>query len=149
MIRIDRTNSDNQDFQKLVSLLDADLAKRDGEEHAFYHQYNTIDALKHTVVIYENESPVGCGAMKLFEPGIMEIKRMYTVPEFRGMGLATMVLNELESWASVLNHVKCVLETGKRQPEVIRFYLKNGYKTISNYGQYAGINNSVCLEKRL
>lgn len=36
MIRIIRTDSDNQDFTELVRLLDADLAERDGNEHAFY-----------------------------------------------------------------------------------------------------------------
>jgi hypothetical protein len=39
------------------------------------------------------------------------------------------------------------LETGKKQPEAIRLYEKNGYKLIPNYGQYAKIDNSVCFEK--
>jgi len=39
------------------------------------------------------------------------------------------------------------LETGKKQPEAIALYKKNGYKLIPNYGQYAEIENSVCFEK--
>jgi putative acetyltransferase len=53
----------------------------------------------------------------------------------------------LETWASELSFEKCILETGKRQPEAIRLYEKNGYKRIPNYGQYAQIENSVCFEK--
>ena len=44
---------------------------------------------------------------------------------------------------------KCILETGKRQPEAIELYKKNGYRIIPNYGQYAGIENSVCFEKEV
>ena len=79
----------------------------------------------------------------------MEIKRMYTSPESRGKGIASSVLSELEGWASELSYEKCILETGKKQPEAIGLYEKNGYKTIPNYGQYAGIENSLCFEKHL
>jgi putative acetyltransferase len=74
---------------------------------------------------------------------------MYTLPEFRGKGIAAMVLHELEKWAAELSFEKCVLETGKRQPEAIGLYTKSGYKTIPNYGQYARIENSVCFEKAI
>ena len=77
----------------------------------------------------------------------MEVKRMFTLPESRGKGIATKVLNELENWASELGYAKCMLETGKRQPEAVRLYQKNGYKQIPNYGQYINMDNSVCFEK--
>ncbi|HJZ39393.1 MAG TPA: hypothetical protein VJ203_03440 [Bacteroidales bacterium] len=40
-----------------------------------------------------------------------------------------------------------MLETGKRQPEAIELYKKSGYKLTPNYGQYAGVENSLCFEK--
>ena len=54
-MQILRTNSENVDFQNLVHLLDAYLAEMDGEEHDFYHQFNTIDMLKNCVVIFEDK----------------------------------------------------------------------------------------------
>jgi len=144
-----KTNSQNPDFINLVKLLDAELAKRDGEDHAFYSQYNHIDRLNHVVVLYSNYLPVACGAIKEFESKKTEIKRMYTFPEYRGRGLATTVLIALEEWAADLGYDFTVLETGKRQPEAIALYKKNGYIRRSNYGQYDGIENSVCFEKRL
>lgn len=149
MTKLIRTNSDNPDFVSLVRLLDADLAKRDGEEHSFYAQFNTIAKLKHVVIAYENAKAAGCGAIKEQAPGTMEVKRMYVLPENRKGGIATQVLTELEHWAHELGYPKCVLETGKRQPEAIELYKKNGYKIIPNYGQYAGVDNSVCFEKKL
>jgi len=147
MIRVIRTDSDNQDFIHLVKYLDADLAERDGDDHSFYAQFNKINKIKYVVVAYENSKPVGCGAIKEYAPNTMEIKRMYTLPESRGKGIATKVLTELETWAGELSYEKCILETGKKQPEAIGLYKKNGYKLIPNYGQYAGIENSVCFEK--
>jgi len=149
MIEIIRTDSDNQDFTGLVKYLDADLAKKDGNDHSFYAQFNKVDKIKYVVVAYENGKPVGCGAIKEFSANTMEIKRMYTSPESRGKGIASKVLNELEKWAIELYCNKCVLETGKRQPEAIALYKKTGYKIIPNYGQYAEIENSVCFEKKL
>ncbi len=149
MAKIIRTDSTHPDFISLVKLLDADLAHRDGKEHSFYAQYNKIDMIKHTVVAYEDEKPVGCGALKEFAPDTMEVKRMYTLPEYRGKGIAKKILAELERWADEMSYAKCILETGKRQPEAIALYTKNGYKPIPNYGQYAGVENSVCFEKRL
>ena len=149
MITVRRTDSDNPDFIALVKLLDADLAKRDGADHSFYAQFNKIDKIKHTVVAYDDNNPVGCGAIKELDPAAMEVKRMYTLPESRGKGIASTVLSELEKWAAELSYKKCVLETGKRQPEAIELYKKCGYRIIQNYGQYAGIENSVCFEKNL
>ncbi len=147
VIKIRRTNSDDKDFIELVKWLDADLAKRDGNEHAFYAQFNKIDKIKYVVVAYENDNPIACGVIKEYAPGIMEIKRMYTLPGSRGKGIATQILIELEKWAAELFFEKCILETGKRQTEAIALYNKNGYKLIPNYGQYTGIENSLCFEK--
>lgn len=144
-----RTDSDNSDFQKLVRELDKDLAIRDGDEHAFFDQFNKITNIKYVVVVYDNEIPVGCGAIKEYETDVMEIKRMFVPLEKRGNGIASVVLQELEKWATELNYKKCILETGHKQPEAITLYKKNNYTLIKNYGQYADVASSVCFEKTL
>ena len=149
MIIITRTNSDDPDFVKLVRLLDAELARRDGAEHSFYAQFNKIDKIKQVVLAYEDGKPVGCGAIKEYAVDKMEVKRMYVSPEGRKKGIATKILAELEVWVRELSRTKCILETGKKQPEAIGLYKKSGYKLIPNYGQYAGVENSVCFEKEL
>lgn len=149
MLKLIRTDSANPDFISLVKKLDAFLAEIDGEEHAFYAQLNKTDLLKQAVVVYENDKPVGCGAIRLFEKNAMEIKRMYTEPACRGKGVATLVLTELEKWTKELGFEKCILETGLRQPEAVSLYRKTGYRQIPNYGKYAGVANSVCFEKQL
>jgi putative acetyltransferase len=149
MTKLVRTNSDHPDFAGLVKLLDEYLATVDGKDHSFYAQYNKIDNIKFVVIAYESKNPVGCGAIKEYDVHTMEIKRMYVPPENRGKGIASAVLMELEKWAIELSYTKCILETGRRQPEAIRLYTKNGYTLIPNYGQYAGMENSVCFEKEM
>ena len=149
MINLVRTNSDDLDFINLVKNLDAELAKRDGNDHSFYSQFNKIDKIKHVVLAYENNRPLSCGAIKEFNATTVEVKRMYVSPEMRGKGIAAEVLLALEDWAKELAYTRCVLETGKRQPEAIRLYEKCGYVRIPNYGQYIGVENSVCFEKNL
>jgi len=149
MLTLKRANSTNPDFQNLVRLLDQDLKIRDGEDHDFYHQFNKTDALKNTIIAYLHDQPVGCGAFKNYDPQTVEIKRMFVHPDFRGQGIASGILKELEAWASELNYAACILETGKNQPEAIALYQKVGYTIIPNYGQYAAVENSVCMRKTL
>jgi GNAT superfamily N-acetyltransferase len=74
---------------------------------------------------------------------------MYVPPVHRGKGIASVVLKELEVWAKELSYSKAILETGKKMVEAIRVYEKNSYSIIPNYGQYVGVEESVCFEKRL
>ena len=149
MINLKRTTSTDEDFRSLVSLLDRDLAIRDGADHSFYNQFNKIDNINTALVYYEDGKPVGCGAFKEFDGESVEIKRMFVLPDFRGKGIAAEILSELENWAAELNYTTCVLETGIKQPEAIRLYQKSGYQLIPNYGQYEGVATSVCFRRKL
>jgi putative acetyltransferase len=149
MIRVVRTNASDTDFRKLVASLDQELAVLDGADHAFYAQFNTLDAISHAVVAYLGLEAVGCGAFKPFDARTVEVKRMYVLPTVRGRGIAGQILTELETLAAESGYAACVLETGLRQPEAVRLYEKNGYVHIPNYGQYVGDSNSVCLRKEL
>ncbi|MCT2561448.1 GNAT family N-acetyltransferase [Chryseobacterium herbae] len=146
---ITRTDSSHTDFQNLVKLLDADLAIRNGDDHSFYDQFNKIDSIKNCIVIYIDEKPGACGAFKKFSEDTVEIKRMYTHPDFRKRGLATAIVQELESWAKESGYTKAVLESSLEQNEALSVYEKSGYCKIPNYGQYIGIDKSVCYEKIL
>jgi putative acetyltransferase len=149
MVKLIRTDSSNGDFQALVTLLDQYLRQLDGDDHAFYAQFNKIDALRNVVVAYLNDQAVSCGAFKPYTDDMVEIKRMYTLPDFRGQRLAAQVLLELEAWAGELGNEACVLETGKRMPDAVRLYQRSGYELIPNFGQYEGDENSVCMKKSI
>lgn len=149
MIKLLRATSSNEDFIGLVELLDDYLRVLDGSDHEYYNQFNKIKLLDHVVVAYKDGQSVGCGAIKHFEPGTMEVKRMYVDPKFRGLGIGRKILEELERWTIEMSCKKTILETGKRQFEAIALYKNCGYSLIPNYGQYKQMENSVCFEKHL
>jgi len=142
-----RTDSSNIDFQNLVKSLDAILSEHNGENDDFFAQFNIIDTIKNCVVVYIDDIPAACGAFKPFSEDTVEIKRMFTHPEYRKRGLGSSVVKELENWAVELNFKKAVLETSQDLKSAISVYERQGFHRIPNYGQYIGVEQSVCYEK--
>lgn len=149
MTELIRTTSENTDFRKLINALDEDLYQRNGEAQLQYRQYNQVDLIDHVVVVYFEGKPVGCGCYKRFDDQTVEMKRMFVLPEMRGKKLAARMLQELEKWAIEEGNTAAVLETGHRQVEAIRLYNVAGYSLIENYGQYIGMEESICYRKEL
>ncbi len=148
MTTIIRTNSENKDFKKLVELLNADLAKRDGENHPL-SQFNSIENIKNVVLVYEDQKPIGCGAIQEYDLSIVEIKRVYVLPESRGKKVGKIIISELENWAKELGNSKCILVTGTNQPEANRLYIRNGYSSIPKYGKLIEFENILCFAKNI
>lgn len=146
-MKLIRTTSENADFIALVRELDQYLAVVNGEAHGFFAQFNKIDMLKHTVVAYIDDTPAGCGAFKAFDASSAEIKRMFVQPAFRGKGIASAILKELETWAAEEGFTACILETGSHMPDAVALYAARGYDVTARYGQYVDSALSVCMRK--
>jgi putative acetyltransferase len=148
MMEILRTNSSNALFKILILKLDQELSDKYGELQKKYDQYNIIES--DTVVIaIDNKTPVGCGCYKKFDNDSAEIKRMFVDKSYRGQGISKKILKELENWAKEKGYKQTLLETGFRQSEAIGLYKGFGYKIIENYGQYIGIETSICMMKQI
>lgn len=146
MITIKRTTSDNTDFKKLSNLFDEFLIDIDGEERDFFAFFNN-KFLEHVAVFYKNKIAVGCGGFKRYDSNTAEIKRMFVHPDHRNEGLAKIILQELENWVKEENFQNYILETSPKLEAAISLYLKFGYSFIPNYGQYIGVENSICMRK--
>jgi putative acetyltransferase len=101
------------------------------------------------LVARRNGKPVGCGAIRPFEPGVGEIKRMFVVHEARGFGIARTILENLETFAKNFGYRSVRLETGLKQPEAISLYQSAGYQRAPCYGPFRKNPMSVCFEKNL
>jgi GNAT superfamily N-acetyltransferase len=102
------------------------------------------------LVVREAGRAVGCGGVCRFDETRAELKRMYVVPESRGLGLGRLLLVALEEEARRLGYEGIVLETGDRQPEALGLYESAGYERMPTcYGIYATRALSLCFEKRL
>jgi ribosomal protein S18 acetylase RimI-like enzyme len=101
------------------------------------------------VVASIGDTDVGCGAVRLIDDGVAELKRMFVVPEFRGRRIATDVLCALEAEARALGASRVVLETAIRSPEALALYGRAGYREIAKFGPYVASSISVCMGKDL
>ena len=101
------------------------------------------------VVAYADGHPVGCGALRPYAADIAEVKRMYTVPAWRGRGVAAAILAALERHARAFGYSTMRLETGDRQPGAIRLYERCGYRHIPPFVPYVVWADSDCFEKTM
>lgn len=144
-----RTDCYNPDFDKMIALLDDTLNRLNGVEvQEFFHHFNVIRDIDTVVLAYSGGSVVGCGCFKKYDDSLAEVKRMFVVPEMRGQGVAGAILNELETWAAELGYKGMVLETGDFLVEAQGLYKKHGFVVTENWGQYIGVENSVCMAKQ-
>jgi putative acetyltransferase len=144
-----RTNSNDPDFKALIILLDEDLHKINGEIQAAYNQHNLLDFIETVVIAYIDGLPAGCGCFKKFDDKTVEIKRMFVTENQRCKGIASAILKELELWAGEIGYTHTVLETGKKHVEALSLYHRFGYMITDNYEPYVGMEESVCMGKRL
>lgn len=90
---------------------------------------------------------LGCGALVLGAAS-GEVKRMYTRPAARGLGIGQRVLALLEREAQARGCGLFRLETGYLQHDALRLYARCGYRRRGPFGDYADDPLSVFLEKR-
>ncbi|SPO23567.1 uncharacterized protein UTRI_02246 [Ustilago trichophora] len=109
----------------------------------------TADDMTCFCVAYQNDKPVGCGGLRRLDENSAELKRMFVTKQARGKGAANAVLVFLEQKSLALGIHRLLLETGDKLVEAQRFYTRNGYRIIPNFGYYAGVDSSICMEKML
>lgn len=101
------------------------------------------------VAVDPDGDALGCGALRRLDPASAEVKRMYVTPAARGSGVATALLRALEAAAVHRGWTTVRLETGTAQPEAVRFYEREGYRSIPLFGAYQGSTLSLCYERNL
>ena len=84
------------------------------------------------LVAVDGGAAVGCGAVRLLEPRIGELQRLYVAPPFRRGGAGRMLLTALEGRAVVLGCERLRLDTDGRGPALALFRAE-GYEPIADY----------------
>jgi putative acetyltransferase len=138
--------------QRLISALNAELESIYPEDGANFFRLDPEEVSEGRgafLVAYLDDNPIGCGAIRLNEPGLAEIKRMYVDPTVRGHRVGRQIVTALEAHAQQLGAKRIVLETGPRQPDAIAMYAHAGFSEIPLYGEYIGSQFSVCMAKDL
>lgn len=150
-LRFKDTDGTDTDFVFLCTELDQTLDELVGKtfQRSQYAQYNLRNDIHDVIVVYNGEEAVACGSYKMFDKEHAELKRIYVAPSHRGMGVGMELIRRLEAKAKIQGFIYCILETGAPMVAAGRMYQKMGYRVITNYGQYADMPNSVCMERKI
>ena len=154
-----RVPFDHPDAVKLNDQVQAEYAERYGDEG----DVTPLDArmfeppLGLYLIAYDDrDRPVATGGWRSqdendegYADGDAELKRMYVIPEARGLGLARRILAALETDARAAGRTRMVLETGTEQPEAIALYESSGYELCAKFGHYRDSPMSRCFAKPL
>lgn len=145
-----RSDGNNPDFLRLCRRLDAAIDALVGrEERQKYAPFNTTEKLHDVVLIYEGSAAIACGALRHYEEGVAEIKRVFVSDEFRGRGYGRCIISELEMLARAGGYRSVILETGDAIEAACALYGKTGFTRCENYGPYRDMPESVCMKKEL
>lgn len=128
-----RTTSSDPDLPGLIAALDQHLWAIYGSRMEFFEQFNDLEVIKHTVIASVDGNAVGCGSIKHYAEGVLEVKRMYVADSARGKGVGAAILSELETWARQLGYTYLQLETGDELPAAVKLYTRSGFALIENY----------------
>ncbi len=85
------------------------------------------------LVAWLDGQPVGCGALKVADGITGEIKRMWTSPTARGLGIARKVLRSLEEKARESGLARLHLETNRTLTEAQALYRQEGYREVAPF----------------
>jgi ribosomal protein S18 acetylase RimI-like enzyme len=142
--------ADTADARLLIAELEAQL-------EPFYpktsrHGYSIEKLMQQGVAFFITRCegvPAGCGGIELFGTEYGEIKRMYVRPQFRGLGLAKLMLDHLTAYAQNQGIHLLRLETGIHQKEAIALYEGMGFQRIPPFGSYKEDPLSQFYEKQM
>jgi putative acetyltransferase len=152
MITIAKENPRSPEVSRLLSAFVEEVKKRYDAPPADVGIFDPVlVSVPRSVflVARRDGEPVGCGALVPMDESCVEVKRMFVAKEERGLGIATMILDELERLAREFDYDAIRLETGVKQPESIALYGKAGFYRIPNFPPFTDDSSAVCFEKKI
>jgi GNAT superfamily N-acetyltransferase len=94
--------------------------------------------------------PGACGGYRPYDarPAVVEVRKLYTIPELRGQGLGRLILSHLEQDAAKRGARWAVLETGVRNHAALALFRQAGYRPAARYvsGRDPAINRAFIKE---
>ena len=100
------------------------------------------------IIAYNNTNPIAVVGIREFEIEKAELKRMYTIPEYRGQNLGNKLLDQAISIATELGYKQLLLDTLPEMKAAIKIYTHFGFITTTAY-RYNPFDTAIYMLKEL
>lgn len=149
-IEINAESPLQDDIRTLIDELNAVLLELSPPEFCFHMTVEEM-ALPDTTVFVARDAglAVACGALKLHQGRVGEVKRMYTRPSHRGRKIGAAMMTRIEGLARAEGISRLVIETGDRHPAAWAVYERAGFTRCGPVLDYPDSQWSVFYEKPL
>lgn len=142
------TDENDERFLKLVCELDRGYYERIGDELSKYDSYNEFKDPHRVMLALDDGTAVACASYRPFDDDSVEFKRVYVKKEYRKMGIAYMLITQLEKLAIEEGYGYSYIVTGKNNEPAVRLYEKLNYSLIDNFGQFRDDDAVICMKKK-
>jgi putative acetyltransferase len=141
------------DVRELVALLNAHLLPLSPVEFQFKMTVEQMAGADTTVFIARDNTgrAIGCGALKLADDGLAEVKRMFTRAEVRGQRVGVLLLEAISALAQQEGVRTLMLETGEGIgfEGAFRLYERSGFTRRRAFFDYPDSEWSRFYEKHI
>ena len=120
-------------FSEYAAMLGIDLAFQhfDDELAALPGKYAPPSGMLH--IARHGGRPAGCVALRPFDEGRCEMKRLFVRGEFRGLGIGRLLADRIVADARKIGYRSMLLDTLESLPEAVALYTKMGFTRIGAY----------------
>lgn len=84
-------------------------------------------------LVQSGDKFIGCAGLRLLQPGVGEIKRLYLRNEARGKGWGRKLMDQLIAFARTKDYQSLVLDTLPSMQAAIGLYQSAGFKEVAPY----------------
>ena len=100
------------------------------------------------LVASNDDQALGCIALKRLAPQAAEIKRLYVVPQGRGLGVGKALVTAILGEAARLGYREIKLDTLPHMAPAIALYRGFGFESVAPYGSFP-YPDLICLGRAL
>lgn len=145
---IRRVKNNDPDFLLLVKKLDDIHNEVVAEQRSpNANCLNHLDNYTTVLIMYVDDKPSGCASITDVIDEEVEIGRVVVLEEYRGRGIATKLLLEIEKIAKEKGAKAMILDTYNRLSNAVSLYKKLGFKEVEHFPWLSHSPYSICMRK--
>ncbi len=127
--RIEEVTCDNKDFIELCKKLDEFQNEIFPERTKLnMSALQGLEKLEKIYVMYDGDKAIATGGIKRVDDTSAELARMYTDGNYRGQGLAKIIIDKVQEYAKRAGYKSLVLDTWKDSTSARKLYQNMGFK---------------------